>query len=114
MAEQRLVVPQLHLAHLGITLPHLQVTGTYLTLYTAKTIIVPRQIALVVAVDGWAVTFGTARRELGGNTACLGLLTVPNVTAYASMASVPITVFLYNGPLLCGSNVPVKGLKTGM
>jgi len=26
------------------------------------------------------------------------------------MASVPITVLLYNGPLLCGFNVPVKGL----
>jgi len=26
-------------------------------------------------------------------------------------ASVPITVLLYNCPLLCGSNVPIKGLK---
>ena len=30
------------------------------------------------------------------------LLAVPNVTAHPSMASVPITVVLYDGPLLCG------------
>ena len=39
------------------------------------------------------------------------LLTVPNVTAHPSTASVPITVLLYNGPLLCGCNVAIKGLK---
>jgi len=27
------------------------------------------------------------------------------------MASVPITMLLYNGPLLCGFNVPIKGLN---
>jgi len=37
------------------------------------------------------------------------LLAVPNVTAHPSMASVPITVLLYNGPLLYGFNVPIKG-----
>jgi len=36
-------------------------------------------------------------------------LAVPNVTAYPSTASVPITVLLYNGQLLCGFNVPIKG-----
>ena len=46
-----------------------------------------------LAVDGWAVTFGTARRGLGG-----------------APASVPITIFLYSDPLLCGFNVPSKGL----
>jgi len=30
------------------------------------------------------------------------LLTVPNATAHPSMASVPITVLLYNGLFLCG------------
>ena len=35
-----------------------------------------------LAVDGWAVTFGKARRGLGGAA-------VPNVTAYPSTASVP-------------------------
>ena len=39
------------------------------------------------------------------------LLTVPNVTAHPSTASVPITVLLYNGPLLCGFNVPINGLN---
>ena len=36
--------------------------------------------------------------------------TVPNVTAHPSTPSVPITVLLYNVPLLCAFNVPVKGL----
>jgi len=39
------------------------------------------------------------------------LLAVPNVTAHPSTASVTITVLLYSDPLLCGFNVPVKGLK---
>jgi len=32
-------------------------------------------------------------------------------TAHPSTASVPITVLLYDGPLLCGFNVAIKGLK---
>jgi len=36
------------------------------------------------------------------------LLAVPNVTAHPSTASVPITVLLYNDPLLCGFNVPLN------
>jgi len=39
------------------------------------------------------------------------LLAVPNVTAHPSTASVPIAVFLYNGPLLRGFSVPIKELK---
>ena len=39
------------------------------------------------------------------------LLSVPNVTAHPSTASVPITVLLYDGPLLCGFNVAIKGLR---
>jgi len=39
------------------------------------------------------------------------LLAVPNVTAHTSTLSVPITVLLYNGPFLCGFNVPVKRLR---
>jgi len=38
------------------------------------------------------------------------LLAVPNVTVHPSTASVPIAVLLYNGLLLCGFNVPTKGL----
>jgi len=37
------------------------------------------------------------------------LLAVPNVTAQPSTASVPITILMYNGPLLCGFNVAIKG-----
>jgi len=37
------------------------------------------------------------------------LVAVPNVTALSSTFSVPITVSLYNGPLLCSFNVPIKG-----
>jgi len=38
------------------------------------------------------------------------LLAVPNVTAHPSTASIPITVLLYDGPLLCGFSVAIKGL----
>ena len=34
---------------------------------------------------------------------------VPNVTSHPSTASVPITVLLYNGLLLCGFNVVIYG-----
>jgi len=37
-------------------------------------------------------------------------LAVPDVTAHPSTASVPVTVLLYDGPLLCGFNVAIKGL----
>ena len=39
------------------------------------------------------------------------ILGVPNVTAHPSAASVQITVLLYDGPLLCGFNVAIKGLS---
>jgi len=39
------------------------------------------------------------------------LLAVRNVTAHPSTASVPITALQYNGPLLCGFNMGIKGLK---
>ena len=65
-----------------------------------------------LAVDRWAVTFGI---QQGGDWAAAALpsplLAVQNVTAYPSTASVPITVLLYKGPLLCGFNVAIKGLK---
>ena len=64
-----------------------------------------------LAVDRWAVTFGTARRCLGGLRLRPVLLVVPNVTAHLSTASVPITVLLYDGPLLYGFNVATKGLR---
>jgi len=39
------------------------------------------------------------------------LIAVPNVTAHPSTVSVPTTVLLYDGPLLCGFNGAIKGLS---
>jgi len=44
-----------------------------------------------LAVDGWAVTFGTAWVGWGPPSP---LLTVPNVTAHPSTASVPTSYYL--------------------
>ena len=64
-------------------------------------------------VDGWVVTFGTAWRGLGGlRPRPSPLLAVPNETAHPLMASVPVTVLLHEGPLLCGFNVAIKGLSS--
>jgi len=50
-----------------------------------------------VAVDGWAVTFGSARRGLGGlrprPVPSSLRLAVPNVTAHPSTASVPTSYY---------------------
>ena len=56
----------------------------------------------------WYSEEGTAR----GRSPPRPLLAVPNVTAHPSTAAVPITVLLYNGPLPCGFNGPIKGVKT--
>ena len=80
-----------------------------LTVYRAKVIIVPHRIIWsfsTLAVDGWDVTVGAARRGLDG-----AFLAVPNVTAHPSTASVPFIVLLYNDPLLCGFNVLIKELR---
>ena len=64
---------------------------------------------LTLAVDGWAVIFANWYSEEGpGRSAAppSPLLAVPNVTA-----SVPITVLLYDGPLLCCFNAAIKGLN---
>jgi len=46
--------------------------------------------------------------EWVGQQPAQAILALPNVTAHPSTASVPITVFQYNGPLLSGFNVPIK------
>jgi len=71
---------------------NLSVTGPILYHYTTAPAVVQRG-------GDWA-----------GPQLAQALLTVPNVTAHPSTASVPITLLLYNGPLLCGFNV-LKGLK---
>jgi len=59
-----------------------------------------------VACYIWYSEEGTGR----GSSPPRPLLAVPNATAHPSTASVPITILLYNDPLLCGFNVPTKGL----
>jgi len=39
------------------------------------------------------------------------LVDVSNAAVHPSTASVPFTILLYDGLLLCGFNVPFKGLK---
>jgi len=51
-----------------------------------------------------------AETELQAAALSSPLLAAPNVTAHPSTASVPISVFLYDGPLLCRFNVPIRGL----
>jgi len=62
--------------------------------------------------DQRAVTFGTENEGIGrGHSSPKHLLAVPNVTAHPSTASGPITVLLYNGPVLCGFDLPMEKLK---
>jgi len=60
---------------------------------------------------GWAVTFGTARRGLGGAKPAQAPPRCTNITAHPSTASVPVTVLLYDGPLLRSFNAAIKGLN---
>ena len=53
----------------------------------------------MLVIDGWAVT---ARYSEEG----------PGWGCSPPTASVPITILLYNGLLLCSFNVPIKGLMT--
>jgi len=46
-----------------------------------------------LAIDGWAVTFGTAKRDSAGCGPAQALLAVPNVTAHPSTATVPISYY---------------------
>ena len=64
-----------------------------------------------LVLDGWAVTFDTTRGTGRGRSPPRPLFAVPNITAHPSTASVLISVLLYNGPLLCGFNVAVQGLR---
>jgi len=70
-------------------------------------------LILPLAVDGWAVTFCTATRGQGGTEARPGPSSLYQMyeTVHPSTANVPITILLYNGPLLCGFNVSIKMVK---
>jgi len=56
------------------------------------------------------VHFGQRKGTGRGRSPPRSLLAVPNVTTHPSTVSVPITVLLYNGPLLYDFNVAIKGL----
>ena len=85
-----------------------------LTLYSAKAIIVPHRIIWSWYTGRWWVgCYIWYSKEVTGQSCSPpeSLLAVPNVTAHLSTASVPITVLLYNDPLLCGCSVFIKGLN---
>ena len=64
-----------------------------------------------LTVDGWAVTFGTARRGLGGLPS--PLLAVPYVTTHQSTASVPTSYYsMWRYNCLCA--YCYKGLITSI
>ena len=65
-------------------------------------------VVVVDIIDIWYSEEGTGSGR-GRSPSRPLLAAVPNVTPNPSTASVPITVLLYNGPLLCGFNVPIKG-----
>jgi len=59
-----------------------------------------------LAVGGWAVTFGTARRPGRAAAPPSPLLAVPNVTAHPSTANVPTSYYsMWHYNYLC----PLKG-----
>ena len=85
-----------------------------LTLYSAEAITVPHRTIWSWYTGRWWVGCYIWYSDKGtGRGWSLSpprpLLAVPNVTAHPSTASVPITVLVYNGPLLFGFNVLIKG-----
>ena len=77
-------------------------------------IIMPYRIIWSWYTDRWWVGCDIRYSEEGtgrGHSPPRPLFAVPNVTAHSSTASVPIIVLLYNGPLICGPNVSIKGWK---
>ena len=52
-------------------------------------------------IGGWAVIW-YSEMVWAAPAQAISLYQLPNVTVHPSMPSVPITVLLYNGPLLCG------------
>jgi len=82
-----------------------------LTLQSAEAIIVPHRIIWSSYSGRWWVGCYIWYSEEGpgrGPSPPRFFLAVPNVTAPASTARIPITVLLYNGLLLCGLMCPQK------
>ena len=85
------------------------------TLWSPEAIIVPHLIIWSWYTGHWWVNCYIWYSEEGTGWGCSPprpFLAVPNVTVHPSMASVPITVLLYNDPLLCSCNVGIKGLTS--
>ena len=93
-------------------------TNHILTIFSSPAaIIVPHQIIWSWYTGCWWVGYYICYREKGPGRGCSPsrpLHAVPNVIAHPSMAAVPNTILLYNDPLLCGFNVPIKGLTVEM
>jgi len=86
-----------------------------LTPYSAQAITVPhRRIWTWYTGHSWLGCYiWYSEEETGrGCSPPRHLLTVPNVTAHPSTASVPITILLNNVMLLCSFNVAIKGSIT--
>ena len=80
-------------------------TDVTLTLQSAEAIIVPHWIIWSWYNGRWWVDcyiWYSEDRHGRGRSPPRPLFAVPNVTAHPSTASVPITVLLYNGPLVSG------------
>ena len=85
-----------------------------LTPYGGKAFIVPHRIIWSSYTGRWRVGCYIWYSEEGPGRGCSiprPLLAVPNVTANSSTASVPITILLYNGPLLRSFNMCIKGQR---
>jgi len=83
-----------------------------LTLQSAKVITVPHRIicSWYTGRYRWAAALHLVQqKEAWAGCGPAQSPRCTNVTAHSSTASVPISVFLYSGPLLCGFNVPIKG-----
>ena len=90
-----------------------QLNQAFLTLLSARVVIVPHRIIWSWYTGRWWVGCYILYSEEGPRRAAAPLsplLAVSNVTTHPSTTSVPITVLLYNGPLLCSFNETIKGL----
>jgi len=70
-----------------------------------------RQLMKLIAIN---MFWSQATRQWCSMAPSSPILAVPNVTAHPSTASVPITVLLYDGLLVCGFNVAIKGIITAL
>ena len=77
----------------------------YLTLQTPKAIIVPHRI--ITKLVHWPLMGGLLHlvQQEGAWAGCSTLLVVSDVRAHPSVASLPVSVLLSDGPLLWGLNV---------